>query len=44
MAEKLDGGDRFPTMELELARGGRMTLPDDLHTNYGVVLFYRGHW
>ena len=44
MAQKLDTGDRFPEMTLALARGGRVSLPDDLASDYNVILFYRGHW
>lgn len=44
MAAKLDSGDSFPSTTLQLAGGGSVTLPDDLQTEYGVVLFYRGHW
>ena len=29
---------------MKLVGGGTVTLPDDLATQYGVVLFYRGHW
>jgi len=44
MAQKLDSGDAFPSVTLHLVGGGTTTLPDDLDTPYGVVLFYRGHW
>ena len=44
MAEKLQTGDVLPTLSLRLAGGGEVTLPGDLTTPYGVVLFYRGHW
>ena len=44
MASKLQGGDVLPTMTLHLAGGGEVTLPADLQTPYGVLLFYRGHW
>ena len=44
MAEKLDAGDQFPDMTLNLVGGGSVTLPADLTSNYNVVLFYRGHW
>ena len=44
MANKLDAGARFPSMELALVGGGTLTLPDDIDAPYQVVLFYRGHW
>ena len=44
MAAKLDSGDTFPATTLRLVGGESITLPDDLTTDYGVVLFYRGHW
>ena len=44
MAHKLDAGDRFPAMTLTLTGGGTVSLPDDLSSNYNIILFYRGHW
>ena len=44
MAEKLNLGDTFPKLTLQIAGGGTRTLPDDLATPYGILLFYRGHW
>ena len=44
MARKLDAGDRFPDMTLTLTGGGAVTLPQGLDSDYGVILFYRGHW
>ena len=44
MAQKLDAGDRFPDMTLTLTGGGVVNLPDDLSSDYSVILFYRGHW
>ena len=44
MAEKLDGGDTFPAISVELVGGGTVNLPGDLEGDYNVVLFYRGHW
>ena len=41
---KLNEGDQFPTTALDLADGGRITIPVDLATPYLVLLFYRGHW
>jgi peroxiredoxin len=44
MGEKLQQGDRFPTLTLKLADGGTIRLPDEVPTHYAAVLFYRGHW
>jgi peroxiredoxin len=44
MAEKLNTGDTFPSLTLELVSGGTMTVPGDLDSKYKVILFYRGHW
>src|SRR5258708_25134907 len=40
----LNAGDRFPPLTVPLVGGGSLTLPDELHGHYGVVLFYRGSW
>ncbi|MEL0105701.1 MAG: hypothetical protein ACO3MW_06675 [Rhodospirillales bacterium] len=44
MAKKLDAGDMFPNMTLNLLDGGSITVPDNLNSKYTVLLFYRGHW
>lgn len=44
MAEKLDTGDVFPSLTLQLVDGQSLTVPDDLDAGYKVILFYRGHW
>lgn len=44
MGEKLKSGDRLPSFSLNLVGGGSKTLPDDIDTDFAVVLFYRGHW
>jgi peroxiredoxin len=44
MSEKLDTGDVFPTLTLQLVDGQSLTIPDDLDAKYQVILFYRGHW
>ena len=44
MGEKLNSGDAFPNMSLDLVGGGKVSLPGDLDSKYAVVLFYRGHW
>ena len=44
MAEKLQQGDRFPTITLKLVGGETMRVPEDMSTRYLALLFYRGHW
>ena len=44
MGEKLQQGDRFPTLTLKLVQGGTIRLPHEMPTHYAVVLFYRGPW
>ena len=44
MGEKLQQGDRFPSLTLKLVQGGTICLPDEMPTHYAAVLFYRGHW
>ncbi len=44
MAEKLNTGDRFPNLTLDLVDGTQLDLPDGLDARYKVILFYRGHW
>jgi len=44
MAEKLNTGDTFPSMTLNLVDGGTLDIPGGVDARYRVVLFYRGHW
>ena len=44
MSDKLDGGEAFPKLTLQLVDGGTLELPDGLDAKYKVILFYRGHW
>jgi hypothetical protein len=44
MSEKLNAGDAFPAMTLDLVDGGKLELPGGLDARYQVILFYRGHW
>ena len=44
MSTKLDAGDSFPEITLELCSGGTRVLPTELETPWTFVLFYRGHW
>ena len=36
---KLDTGDTFPELSLDLLNGGTLTLPD---SSWTILLFYRG--
>ena len=40
----LHPGDRFLTLNVPLAGGEILSLPDALAGGFGVVLFYRGAW
>ena len=44
MAEKLQQGDRFPSITFRLVGGETMRVPEDMSTRYLALLFYRGHW
>lgn len=44
MADKLNTGDGFPSLTLDLVDGTKLTLPDGPDARYKVILFYRGHW
>jgi hypothetical protein len=44
MAQKLDAGDPFPKLTLNLVGGGTLNVPDGMDAKYRIVLFYRGHW
>lgn len=44
MAEKLNAGDLFPRMTLQLVEGASLELPGGVDAKYKVILFYRGHW
>lgn len=44
MAEKLNTGDMFPGMTIDLVDGTKLDLPGGIEAKYRVILFYRGHW
>ncbi len=44
MADKLNTGDLFPNLTLDLVDGTQLALPGGLDGRYKVILFYRGHW
>ena len=43
MAEKLNTGDAFPKLTLNVVGGGTVSLPLP-DARYQMILFYRGHW
>jgi peroxiredoxin len=44
VSSRLENGDRFPDMTIDVVGGRTVTLPRDLVGFYAVVLFYRGSW
>lgn len=44
MADKLDAGDVFPSLAIDLVGGGTMNVPEDMDAKYKIIMFYRGHW
>jgi len=44
MAQKLNAGDLFPKLTLNLTDGSKLELPDGIDAKYKIILFYRGHW
>lgn len=44
MNEKLNTGDAFPKISLDLVDGSSVELPEGVGGRYNVILFYRGHW
>ena len=44
MSKQLVPGDSFSQLNLNIAGGERIAVPDAIDTDYAVVLFYRGHW
>lgn len=44
MDNRLENGDRFPSITAPVADGDELTIPDDLEGLWSVLIFYRGHW
>ena len=44
MGDKLQQGDRLPSITLDLIDGDSITLPQEVDSRYVALLFYRGHW
>ncbi len=43
MDDKLNAGDQFPTLTLQVG-DGTIQLPETKDSGYSLILFYRGHW
>ncbi len=43
-SNRLDTGDAFPAMTLDLPGGRQLRAPDELDNAFQAVLLYRGHW
>jgi peroxiredoxin len=43
MADKLNAGDQFPQLSLQVG-DSTVVLPDLKESGYSIILFYRGHW
>ncbi|MEE8201315.1 MAG: hypothetical protein V3R29_09115 [Candidatus Acidoferrales bacterium] len=41
---RLENNQQFPKLTASKVDGREMTLPDELGDQWGVLLFYRGHW
>ena len=41
---QLDSGDTLPAFTLNIGTDSTLSLPGDMETDYGIILFYRGHW
>lgn len=44
MVSRLQNGDVFPDLAIDVVGGGTIVLPRDLAGSYAVILFYRGSW
>lgn len=44
MADKLNPGELFPDLALNIAGNGTLSLPGDIDSPLTLLLFYRGHW
>ena len=41
---RLENGDRFPTLTTPVLDGDSLKLPEDLKGRWSLLAFYRGHW
>ena len=42
--DKLQQGDRMPSITFDIIGGETLTLPEQMPTRYLALLFYRAHW
>ena len=41
---QLNMGDQLPEFTLKIGESDSITLPNDIETDFAIILFYRGHW
>lgn len=44
MAKQLGPGDSFPNYTVPTAGSSTLNIPEDIHGEYAVIIFYRGIW
>ena len=44
MAKKLNAGDTFPELTVNIRGGGTFNVRDNREARYNIILLYRGHW
>ncbi len=44
MGKKLNAGEQFPSITMHIGTDHTITVPEDLDSDYTMVLIYRGHW
>jgi len=44
MSNKLGAGEQFPSIILNVGSNQSISVPEDLETEYTMLLIYRGHW
>ena len=44
MAKKLNAGDTFPELTVNIRGGGTFNVRDNPEARYNIILLYRGHW
>ena len=44
MSSRLQNGDLFPHLAINIVGGGTLAIPGDVAGSYTVLLFYRGSW
>lgn len=42
--ERLENGDRLPSLTAPVVGDDEMTIPGDLEGSWSAIVFYRGHW